>query len=234
MIVAVIPAKATSRRCPAKNFRPLGGRPLWQWTYDAASEAKSVDRIVISTDAPDAGMRAVALRDGTTLIERHEILCDDEVPATEVVADALHQLESLGGTDGVAMLLPTSPFRAARHIDRIIEAWQRRSPEPSAVATVTKGEINRTLRRVSPCCGGERKDGKLVLPPEALWVISNGAMQVCSVGYFFTDTPGYWKPGPVYPYVLSAQAGLDIDTEAEWAVALHYAGMEHDEVDRAP
>jgi len=30
-VVAILPIKAHSERCPGKNFLDLGGRPLWRW-----------------------------------------------------------------------------------------------------------------------------------------------------------------------------------------------------------
>lgn len=48
--LAIIPARGGSQGIPRKNVKPLCGRPLIAWTIDAARDASSVDRIVVSTD----------------------------------------------------------------------------------------------------------------------------------------------------------------------------------------
>lgn len=223
-IVAVVPAKARSRRCPAKNFRPLHGRPLWQWTVEAALEA-GVEKVIISTDQPDGGMRAMALAyDQIELLERSLDLCEDGVEATDVVLDATSMMIAERVT-GVMMLLPTSPFRSAEDIELVVGRW-RELGELSTVVTVTSApHLSRKLKRVSA------SSGQLVGPPMADWVVSNGAVQLTSWANFHLTPVGFWAPGPVYGVRLDHRAGLDIDTEEDWALALHLAGVEHD---RAP
>lgn len=50
-VTVILPMKEHSERCPGKNWRDLGGRPLWQWIVDTVSAAPFVKRIVINTDS---------------------------------------------------------------------------------------------------------------------------------------------------------------------------------------
>jgi CMP-N-acetylneuraminic acid synthetase len=52
-VVALIPERAGSERVAGKNVRPLGGRPLLEWTIDAARRATTIDRVVVSTDSAE-------------------------------------------------------------------------------------------------------------------------------------------------------------------------------------
>lgn len=52
-VVAVIPARLESTRFPSKVLAAETGRPLIQYAYEQASEAKCIDRVVIATDAPE-------------------------------------------------------------------------------------------------------------------------------------------------------------------------------------
>ena len=50
-VVALMPMKANSERVKGKNFRDLGGKPLFRWMLDTLLSIKEVDTIVINTDA---------------------------------------------------------------------------------------------------------------------------------------------------------------------------------------
>ena len=51
--VALIPARAGSKRVPGKNIRPLAGHPLLAYTIAAAPRQRRVRRGVVSTDSDD-------------------------------------------------------------------------------------------------------------------------------------------------------------------------------------
>ncbi|MHB1101068.1 MAG: cytidylyltransferase domain-containing protein, partial [Burkholderiales bacterium] len=63
-ILGLIPARGGSKRLPGKNILPLGGRPLIEWTIDAAQKSGVLCSILLSTDDPaiaDVGRNAGAL-----------------------------------------------------------------------------------------------------------------------------------------------------------------------------
>jgi CMP-N-acetylneuraminic acid synthetase len=50
MLIAVIPARAGSKRIPLKNVVPLLGRPLISYAIQAILNSKSFDRVFVATD----------------------------------------------------------------------------------------------------------------------------------------------------------------------------------------
>ena len=52
-MLAIIPARGGSKGVPRKNIRVLGDKPLINWTIEAALNAKSIDRVILSTDDPE-------------------------------------------------------------------------------------------------------------------------------------------------------------------------------------
>lgn len=112
-IIALIPARAGSKRIPGKNMKLLGGKPLIQWTIDAAQASGIFSRIIVSTDDL---MSVSAL--GVEVRERPANYARDDSPDIEWVRDVLG-----GGIteDAFAILRPTSPFRTA---DTIRRAWR--------------------------------------------------------------------------------------------------------------
>ena len=48
--LGIIPARGGSKRLPKKNIKELCGRPLVEWSIEAAKQSKYVDSIVVSSD----------------------------------------------------------------------------------------------------------------------------------------------------------------------------------------
>lgn len=111
-IVALIPARAGSKRVPGKNTRLLGGRRVIGYTSVAAVESGIFQRIYVCTDDPDLLCASPAIQ----ILERAPIA--DDQPDIEWVKEALCQI---GPFDAFAILRPTSPFRTS---EAIALAWQ--------------------------------------------------------------------------------------------------------------
>ncbi len=129
--IAIIPARGGSKAILRKNLVDLGGKPLIAWSIDAARSA-GVQPVVSSEDDE---ILAVAAAHGAEIIRRPDALAEDSVHAVHVVLDALERFESEGrSVDIILMLLPTSPFRTAEHIQAAVELF--RTKQPPAVISV--------------------------------------------------------------------------------------------------
>jgi CMP-N,N'-diacetyllegionaminic acid synthase len=124
-VVALVPARGGSKGIPRKNIRLLAGKPLLQYTIEAARSARLVDRIVLTTD--DTEIAEVGRRLGIDVpFLRPVELAGDATPTLPVVEHALRWLEAAGDRfDAVAILQPTSPLRSATLIDDCIELLER-------------------------------------------------------------------------------------------------------------
>ncbi len=80
-VLGVIPARIASQRLPRKPLAPLGGRPLVQWVYEAASRARGLDELVVATD-DESIAAAVAGFGGTPVMTR-----GDHASGTDRVAE---------------------------------------------------------------------------------------------------------------------------------------------------
>ena len=49
-LLAVIPARGGSKRLPRKNLRHFFGKPLIQWSVEAALASSYVDQLFVSTE----------------------------------------------------------------------------------------------------------------------------------------------------------------------------------------
>jgi CMP-N-acetylneuraminic acid synthetase len=119
--VALITARGGSKRVPGKNLRLLGGKPLIAWTVEAALGAKTISRVLVSTD--DEMIAEAAARAGAEVpFLRPAALSGDTSPHYDVVAHALDWLEHEEGQSPqlLCLLQPTSPLRASSDIDGLI------------------------------------------------------------------------------------------------------------------
>jgi CMP-N,N'-diacetyllegionaminic acid synthase len=121
-IVALIPARAGSKRLQGKNVRPLAGHPLIAYTIAAARESGVFDAVIVSTDSP--GTADIARHYGAEVpFLRPAELAADLSPDIGWVRHALGQLSQEGRTyTCFSILRPTSPFRSGATIRR---AWDR-------------------------------------------------------------------------------------------------------------
>ena len=161
-ILALIPARGGSKGIPRKNIVPLAGRPLIAWTIGAASAARGIGRVVVSTD--DEEIAAVARSEGAEVpCLRPADLASDAAGALPVMRHMIEALDAVGyRADAVIYLQPTSPFRGAEAIERAV-----RLIEQGTVDTVVS--VVRVPHAMTPDAL-MRRDGddlQFVAPPEA-------------------------------------------------------------------
>jgi CMP-N,N'-diacetyllegionaminic acid synthase len=118
-VLAIIPARAGSKRLPGKNLRPLCGKPLIAWTIEAARQSRLITDLVCSTD--DERVMELCIEADVDVIVRPAELATDTATSESVIAHALMGYEA----DYVCLLQPTSPLRIAEDIDACVAAAMR-------------------------------------------------------------------------------------------------------------
>lgn len=218
-VLGLIPAKGGSVRVARKNLRLLGGKPLLQWAIESARNAGCLDRVVVSTE--DAEAAKVARACGADVpFTRPDHLARDPSGVVEVCLHALDELEVQGDSfSHLVILLPTSPFRRARHIREAFERFRAAGApflmsvtqlDSSLLAAhIARGGLMEPLHPEWIGCLGARAK-KEELPT---LVKANGAVVVADVKRLRAERDYY-----VYPlayYSMPSPAGLDIDTEED-------------------
>ena len=118
--LAIIPARGGSKAVPRKNVRPLCGKPLIAWTIEAARDAETVSRVVVSTD--DAEIGAVAEQFGAEVAWRPAEISGDRASSEAALLDVLTQLEARErySPTEIVFLQCTSPLTIAEDIDATV------------------------------------------------------------------------------------------------------------------
>jgi CMP-N,N'-diacetyllegionaminic acid synthase len=212
-IIAVIPARGGSKGIPRKNLALVDGKPLIAYSIEAAKGAKTIDRIIVSTD--DAEIAKVSAQWGAEIpFMRPADLANDAAPMLGVLQHALEWCENtVGPVEAVVLLQPTSPLRNALHIDEAVALF--RAQAPSSVVSVI--DVPHQFNPVSVMSFEDGvlmpflKDKKTATRRQdkpKVYARNGPAVLVCS--------PDTLKSGELYgdrcvPYVMSAQESLDID-----------------------
>lgn len=121
-ILGVIPARGGSKGIPRKNIAPVNGKPLIEYTINAAKKSRLLTDTIVSTEDPeiakiceDLGCRVPFLRPVD--------LATDSARSLPVIQHAVKECERITRStyDIIIMLQPTTPLRTGQDIDNGIE-----------------------------------------------------------------------------------------------------------------
>lgn len=117
MILGVTPARGGSKGLPRKNLKPICGKPLIAWTFEAAKASRLLDRYVVSTE--DEEIAEASRRSGIEVLQRPVELATDEATTLSVLQHVLSQVPA----EILVLLQATSPVRNPGLIDHCIKRF---------------------------------------------------------------------------------------------------------------
>jgi CMP-N,N'-diacetyllegionaminic acid synthase len=219
-ILALIPARGGSKRLPGKNMRSLGGKPLINWTIEAAQSVPEVCEILVSTD--DSDIALIAKQAGASVPWlRPKDLATDQATSVDVVLHALDWYETESGSvDGVLLLQPTSPFRTSATIKQGIELFRKHD---------RKSVVGVSAVQDHPMWTFKVERGYLVpfIGKEGFGIRSQDLEPAYIVtGGFYLTTPGDFRNRASFIgsesiplFITSLKEKIDIDTEDDFKFA---------------
>jgi CMP-N-acetylneuraminic acid synthetase len=121
-IVAVVPAKNTYAHLPNVVLAEFTGRPLIDYTLEAAQQSNVFETIFVSTDDPQV-VEHCASFEGVLPFLRSPELSSPRAHLSHVLYDAVHWLEGEYGVyaDILVVLSLHSPLRRPEHIQQAID-----------------------------------------------------------------------------------------------------------------
>jgi CMP-N,N'-diacetyllegionaminic acid synthase len=208
-VVALIPARGGSKGIPRKNLAPLAGKPLLRWAIDAARDADTVTRVVVSTDDDDI---AEATGD-VEVLRRPAGLAADDTPMLDVIRHALEHVEPC---DVLVLLQPTSPLRRPEQVDEAV----RLLLETGADTVVSVVEVP---HRYEPWSLMELRDGRLVSRSEPTTRQAKARLYARNGPAILALRPSGLGEGlyggDVVGYVMDEADSLDVDTPHDLELA---------------
>lgn len=221
-VLGLIPARGGSKGVPRKNVRLLGGKPLIEYTIEAGLRARSVDRVLVSTEDEEIASVAKSLGAEVPFL-RPASLAQDDTPMLPVITHATEAVIAEGWVpDVICLLQPTFPFRRPEQIDACVELLEARAAD--SVITVHRVPAHFNPHWVY----FERPDGSLQLSTgESEPIPRRQSLPPAfhrSGAVYVTRTATIAKHGSVYGdrvvgYETPTESSCNIDTMDDWARA---------------
>ena len=211
-ILAIVPARAGSKRLPGKNTLKLQGKPLICWTLEAAQESQVIDLLVVSSD--DDEVLSHADRLGARTLRRPASLAQDASTTYDVLVHTLESLALEGLRPARIMLLqPTSPLRDADDIKAAVSRMNETQAksvvsvcpcEHSPLWANTLGAQGQMDDFLSPALLNQRSQE---LPS---YYRLNGAVYIADTQCFI-EQKGFFMSDSM-AYIMPMEKSVDIDT----------------------
>lgn len=127
--VAVITARGGSKRIPRKNVKNFLGRPIIEYSIEAALQSGVFDEVMVSTD--DAEIAEIARKAGAKVpFLRSEKTADDHTTTYEVLDEVLQCYQEAGKQfDYMCCIYPTAPFITKERLQEAMKVLEEKKAD---------------------------------------------------------------------------------------------------------
>ncbi|MBI2722905.1 MAG: pseudaminic acid cytidylyltransferase [Bacteroidetes bacterium] len=114
--IAIIPARAGSKRIPNKNIKEFLGKPIIAYAIETALNSEIFDEVIVSTNSNE--IANIAIKYGAKVpFLRSEETSDDFATTAEVLTEVVSKLESNGNNyEYICCLYPTAVLINSNHL----------------------------------------------------------------------------------------------------------------------
>jgi CMP-N-acetylneuraminic acid synthetase len=230
-VLGLVPARGGSKGVPGKNIRLLAGKPLLQYTAEAALGASGLSRVILSTENEE--IAEVGRHCGLEVpFMRPVELAADDTPTLPVVQDVLRRLEAARDTfDAVMILQPTTPLRRPEDIDGAIELLERTGAD-SVISFVDVGEKHPARMKFID------EEGRVTDPPFSEQYEGQRRQELPKLylregSIYLTRTPVIMEQNSVKgsdcrAWIVPTERACNIDTEFDFFIAEQLLKMKNE------
>ncbi len=223
-VLAIIPARGGSKGIPKKNIKAISGKPMINYTIEAAKECQYIDKVIVSTDNEE--IAEVSMKAGAIVpFLRPDDLASDTAKTIDVVMHAIEFYERKGERyDIIVLLQPTSPLRDSDDITKALEYYMRKGEKSLvSVSEVTEnpvlmrqfGEDDTLVKMLDEDSTVRRQDMKK-------YYRVNGAIYINSMSGINENTS---LNDNELGYVLAPNHAVDIDEPQDVVVAEYFVSQ---------
>lgn len=218
-IVAIIPARAGSKRIPKKNIKLFSGRPIIWYSIKAAQDTNLFNKIIVSTDSDEIATIAKSSGAEVSFIRPAE-LADDFTGTVPVLLHALNWLsEHKAAADYFCCIYATAPFIQPEFIREGFNLLMDKKAATAFSVTKFSSPIFRALKI--------KEDGRIeMFWPEHENSRSNDLPEAYhDAGQFYWGNTGkFMKQKTLFssnalPVIIPRYLTMDIDTPEDWKTA---------------
>jgi CMP-N-acetylneuraminic acid synthetase len=210
-ITALVPFKAHSERVPSKNFKDLGGKPLFLHILETLSRVEEIDMIRVNTDAQESELSVLKGLDKVVIVPRPHYLVGDFVSMNSIID---FEIEDSKG-DVFLMTHTTNPLLTSETIREMLRIYFREEIVHDSLLSVDRLQGRFFYENKNPI---NHVGANLVRTQDMAPIFfENSACYIFSKSSFnSTKSRIGLKP---YFYELSKLESIDIDTESDWVIA---------------
>ncbi len=216
--VAIITARGGSKRIPRKNIKPFLGRPIIEYSIEAALQSGMFTEVMVSTD--DEEIAQIARNAGAKVpFMRSEGTSNDFATTAEVIEEVLNAYERIGKSfDQVCCIYPTAPFVTANAVKTAMMLLEQEMSD--AVIPVVKFSFppQRCVvindNRLTAKWPEDMKKRSQDLEP---FYHDCGQFYCLNVKSFY-EQKAIWMKN-VVPFIQDESCVQDIDTLEDWKIA---------------
>ena len=215
--IAIITARGNSKRIPRKNIKEFCGKPIMNYSIEAALHSGLFTEVMVSTD--DEEIAEIAERAGAQVpFMRSSATASDYASTDDVILEVLNRYKELGREfETFCCLYPTAPFVTAQKLQRAAKLLERADAVMPVVA------FSYPPQR----CVVLNEDGELRMKwPEYAQTRSQDLETYyhdCGQFYFCRTKPvlenGTTDLPHMAPMIMSELEVQDIDNPEDWALA---------------
>lgn len=118
-VLGVIPVRGEIIDPQSPLLEDVGGKPVLEWTLEAAEGTPQIETAVISTPDP-AILDYMEKREGEFLVHERSKELSRENVSLAATLDVVYEDFGQGSFDSIAQLIPNSPFKTTRAIEEAI------------------------------------------------------------------------------------------------------------------
>lgn len=216
--IAVITARGGSKRIPHKNKKDFCGKPILQYSIEAALNSDIFDTVMVSTD--DAEIAQIGHRAGAEVpFMRSEATANDFATTADVFKEVLTEYEKRGQSFIYAYCIyPTAPFVTADLLQRAMR--ELKEMKRDCVMPVAAFSF-------PPLRGMVMKEGRVSYKWEEYMLARSQDLEELyhDCGQFYAvRVDSFMKSGKIVAdntggIVISELEMQDIDNETDWKLA---------------
>ena len=216
MRIAVIPARAGSKRIPGKNIRKFLGKPIIVHSINTALNSKLFDKVLVSTDSLEVA--DIAREHGAlTPFLRSKKISDDYAGIDRVMAHAVQwMVDAKWKIEATCCIYATAPFLRTDDLKIGLKLFKSGNWDYSCGVLAYAHPIQRALRK--------KQHGKVSLMRKEHYHTRTQDLEIAyhDAGQYYWGKPDAWlKQRPIFMsetivQVMPSWRVNDIDTEEDW------------------
>ncbi len=210
-LVAMIPARMSSKRIPKKNIRYMLDKPLIQYPIDLALGSDAFESVWVNTESEALGRACEKL--GVNFHQRPAELANDQATNRDFTYEFLKKHEC----DYVVMINPTSPVLQPETMRRFIDFLQ--SGDYDTIMSVESVQAEAFCKEERINFTGEDKIPSQLLDPVefVVWALTAWRRETFLRLQESGECPIFG--GKLGRFVIPKDECADLDTEEDWNIA---------------